>query len=87
MQGLCPPGTSHPFTLQLLHNLRETVRSVVVAHMDRSRLREALLSSRHRAEVMHVVVQLGQQIKDAVDDERRDDWTKNCEAFYAMLDK
>ena len=55
--------------------------------MDRSRLREALLSSRHRAEVMHVVVQLGQQIKDAVDDERRDDWTKNCEAFYAMLDK
>ena len=78
---------SHPFTLQLLGHLRETVRSVMVGQLDgESKLKEALLSSRHRAEVMHVVVGVGEKINAAVDEATRNDWVKVCEAFYTLLD-
>ena len=51
-----------------------------------SKLKEALLSSRHRAEVMHVVVGVGEEINTAVDEATRNDWVKVCEAFYTLLD-
>jgi len=109
MQRLCPPGVAHPFTLQLLHNLRECVRSCLVPHISnpevddakpaattqaepssgerKNQLRTALLSNRHRAELMHVVVQLGHSVKEHVDEQRGNDWSKMSEAFLSMLDK
>lgn len=86
MQAQMPPNTAHPFTLTLLENLRNTVRSCMVAHLEKSQLRSALLSSRHRAEVMHVIVQLGEEIKVSVDETVRNEWMHICEAFYTMLD-
>ena len=46
------------FTTQLLGHLRQCVKSVMVSQMEKSKLRGALLSSRSRAEVMHVIVQV-----------------------------
>lgn len=46
------------FSVNLLKNLRQCVRTVMVAQMEKSRLREALLSSRYRAEVMHNIIQV-----------------------------
>lgn len=85
-QNQTPPNVTHPFTLILLTNLRQTVRSCMVAHLEKSKLRSALLSSRHRAEVMHVLVMLGEEIKLSVDDVARNEWMHICEAFYLMLD-
>jgi hypothetical protein len=85
-QNQTPPNVTHPFTLVLLTNLRQTVRSCMVAHLEKSKLRSALLSSRHRAEVMHVLVMLGEEIKLSVDDVARNEWMHICEAFYLMLD-
>lgn len=58
MQSQVPPCSTHPFTLQLLTHLRQTVRSCMVAHLEKSQLRQALLSSRHRAEVRMTTAQI-----------------------------
>jgi hypothetical protein len=82
-----PPNSGPaPFTAQLLGNLRQCVKSVMVSQMEKSKLRAALLSSRSRAEVMHVIVQIGDQVAADAEAAGSDDWGSMREAFMSMLD-
>lgn len=80
-ETLCPP-----FSLTILSHLRQCVKSVVISHMEKSKLRQALLSSRGRAEVLHLIVQVGDQITQHTDDISLADWIQIKEAFMSMLD-
>ena len=80
--------TMAPFTRVLLGHLRQCVKSVMVSQMEKSRLRIALLSARSRAEVMHVIVQIGDEVAiDAVNATIATEWTQMKEAFMSMLDE
>ena len=79
-------GAPAPFSAQLLGHLRQCVKSVMVSQMEKSKLRAALLSSRSRAEVMHVIVQVGDLVANDVDSSVSDDWASMREAFMSMLD-
>jgi len=79
-------GAPAPFSTQLLGNLRQCVKSVMVSQMEKSKLRAALLSSRSRAEVMHIIVQVGDLVAKDVDSSVADDWASMREAFMSMLD-
>jgi hypothetical protein len=81
-----PHGNIAPFTLTLLHHLRQCVKSVMVSQMEKSRLRSALLSSRSRAEVMHVVVEIGDKVANSADETSSTEWVALREAFMSMLD-
>ena len=46
------------FAATLVGHLRQCLKSVMVSHTEKHQLRKALLSSRPRAEIMHVIVQV-----------------------------
>jgi hypothetical protein len=54
-------GKSIPPSVLLVH-LRQCIKSVMVSQMETKQLRKALVSSRKRAEVMHIILRLGDQI-------------------------
>jgi hypothetical protein len=58
----------------------------MVSQADRARLRQALLGSRHRAEVMHLVVSIGDKVAVSADPLLVEEWAQTREAFMAMLD-
>ena len=65
------------------------MKSVMVSFMERKRrsqLRQALLSSRSRAEVMHIVVQVGDKVSEEDMHGTDNDWVHIREAFMTMLD-
>ena len=77
------------FSLKLLTNLRQCLRSVMVSQMEKAQLRKALLSSRARAEVMQNVVQVGDQVAVWVTKSNSTvsaEWSQMREAFMSMLD-
>ena len=76
------------FTYMLLENLRNCLKSVMVAFLDKQQLRNALLSSRHRAEIMHIIVQVGDKICNSnnVDKIASNEWIQRRETFMSMLD-
>lgn len=75
-----------PFTVLLLGHLRQCVKSVMITYMEKKVLRQALLSCRQRAEMMHVIVELGNELSSIVDASIRLEWTTIKETFMAMLD-
>jgi hypothetical protein len=88
LQAQVPPGTVVPFTLILVSNLRQCVKSVMVSRMEKSQLRQALLSSRTRAEIMHVIVQLGDSLTELTKDNPISvEWVQIRDTFMAMLDQ
>lgn len=71
----------------LLSNLRQCVKNVIVTHMEKKKqLRETLLSEKARAEVMHVIVQVGDDISMETDTQLAEEWTQTKEAFMSLLD-
>lgn len=54
-------GNNIPPSVLLVH-LRQCIKSVMVSQMETKQLRKALVSSRKRAEVMHIILRLGDQI-------------------------
>lgn len=86
VEGWQPPVSPDKFAHEFLANLRQCVKSVMVSFMEKSQLRQALLSSRARAEVMHIIVQVGDKVSDQVDDDAVADWVHLREAFMSMLD-
>lgn len=75
-----------PFTNILLSNLRQCIKSVMVTQMDKNKLRQALISERTRAEVMHIIVQIGDKVSVVADSQLTEEWVQTREAFMAMLD-
>ena len=78
------------FTTILLNNLRQSVKSVMVSQMEKNKLRNALLSSRSRAEVLHVIVQIGDQVAQDAGGESTVvaiEWSQIRDAFMSMLDE
>lgn len=71
---------------EFVGNLRQCVTSVMVTFSDKNQLRSALLSSRSRAEVMHVIVKVGDKVGESVDLLAATEWTEVREAFMSMLD-
>lgn len=56
------PPLSIPNALLLLDRIHQCVKNVVVSHSEQNLLRQSLLSNRPRAELMHVIAQLGDAI-------------------------
>lgn len=54
-------GNGVPPSVLLVH-LRQCIKSVMVSQMETKQLRKALVSSRKRAEIMHIILRLGDQI-------------------------
>lgn len=61
-QSQAPPGHVAPFSLALLKNLRQCIRGVVVAQMEKAALKDALLTSRTRALLLNNVMELGDAV-------------------------
>ena len=71
----------------LLGHLRQCVKSVMISQMEKSQLRNALKSSRKRAEVMNVILRLGDKVVElANDSSKSSDWTQLRDAFMLMLE-
>jgi hypothetical protein len=89
-----PPGMGGPAEeeerrelLSLLGHLRQCVKTVMVSQMEKSQLRNALKSSRKRAEVMNVILKLGDKVVECTDDSSRAaDWSQLRDAFMLMLE-
>ena len=85
-QAAAAAGSTASFTLVLLTNLRQCVKSVMVSQMEKSKLKNTLLSARSRAEVMHVVVQIGDKVAKDTDESKSAEWVSIREAFMSLLD-
>lgn len=85
-QSQVPPGSVAIFTDVLLSNLRQCIKSVMVTQMEKSKLRQALISERTRAEVMHMVVQIGDKVMMSAERRLAEEWVQTREAFMSMLD-
>ena len=85
-QRQVPPGAVAVFTNILLTNLRQCIKSVMVTQMEKSKLRQALISDRTRAEVMHMIVQIGDKVSVLADRRLSEEWAQTREAFMSMLD-
>lgn len=85
-QRQVPPGAVAVFTNVLLSNLRQCIKSVMVTQMEKSKLRQALISERTRAEVMHMIVQIGDKVRLSADARLAEEWVQTREAFMSMLD-
>ena len=58
----------------------------MISQMEKNKLRVALTSSRIRAEIMHVIIQVGTKVSEDASTEGAADWTQMSEAFMSMLD-
>jgi len=85
-QRQVPPGAVAIFTNILLSNLRQCIKSVMVTQMEKSELRQALISDRTRAETMHMIVQIGDKVSVLADRRLSEEWVQTREAFMSMLD-
>lgn len=85
-QNMAPPGVPAEFTNILLSNLRQCMKSVLVTQIEKSKLRTALMSDRNRAEVMHMIVTIGDKVSTVSDLRLREDWIQTREAFMSTLD-
>jgi hypothetical protein len=76
------------FSVELLKSLKQCVKTVMVAQNEKNQLRASLLSSRHRAEVMHNIIQVGDKIAKALTEESNIavQWDQMREVFMAKLD-
>jgi UTP-glucose-1-phosphate uridylyltransferase len=76
------------YSVSMLQNLRQCIKTVMVSQMEKSRLREALLSSRYRAEAMHNIILAGDKIAKHLTESSAaaQQWVEMREAFMAMLD-
>jgi hypothetical protein len=74
------------FTNVLLVHLRHCIKAVMVTQMEKNKLRQALISERTRAEVMHIVVQIGDKVKGSAEPQLAVEWDQTREAFMAMLE-
>jgi len=54
--------------------------------MEKSKLKNTLLSARSRAEVMHVIVQIGDKVAKDTDSSKSSEWVAIREAFMSLLD-
>jgi hypothetical protein len=87
MQGGSLSIASENAALELLSQLRQCVKNVIITHMEkRKQLRDTLLSEKARAELMHLIVQVGDNVSLETDAQHAEEWMQTKEAFMAMLD-
>lgn len=82
------PGTQHPYSRELLSNLRQCLKNVMITQMDRrDMLREALLAEKVRAEILYLIVQVGDGMaQGGVEQVGMVEWVQTREAFMSLLD-
>jgi hypothetical protein len=85
-QKTMPANNTAPFTNILLINLRVCIKSVLVTQMEKKQLRQALVSDRSRAQIMHMIVQIGDRVAAVADRQLAEEWAHTREAFMSMLD-
>jgi hypothetical protein len=74
------------FSSSLLSKLRQCLKNAMVAQTEKSLLRKALLPSRTRAEVFHVIVRIGDTVSPSAQKKTVEDWESTKEGFLKMLD-
>jgi hypothetical protein len=82
------PGTQHLYSRELLSNLRQCLKNVMITQMDRrDMLREALLAEKVRAEILYLIVQVGDGMaQGGVEQVGMEEWVQTREAFMSLLD-
>ena len=87
-QGLPDASAAAGFANVLVIHLRQCLKTAMVTQMEKHKLRQTLLSDRARAELMHVIVQIGDKVSTSgiCDAQLCEEWTQTREAFMVMLD-
>jgi hypothetical protein len=80
------PELALNYTNELLNNLRQCLKNVMITQMEKNQLRESLLSERTRAEIMHVAVTLGDNVSTSADQRNLEEWKQTRDAFMSFLD-
>jgi hypothetical protein len=84
--GPVDPSAALKFADELLNNLRECLKNIIVSQMEKNQLRESLLAERTRAEIMNVVVEVGDQVYPASSPKVAEDWQQTRDAFMSLLE-
>ena len=86
--GSIAAATANGFATVLVLHLRQCLKTAMVTQMEKHKLRQALLSDRARAELMHVVVEVGDKVASSgrCDLQLSGEWAQTREAFMVMLD-
>jgi hypothetical protein len=74
------------FSNDLLNNLKQCLKNIMITQMEKNNLRESLLAERTRAEIMHIIVTLGDTITSDVDSQVIEEWKQTRDAFMSFLD-
>jgi hypothetical protein len=76
------------YSRELLGHLRQCLKNIMITQMDKkSQLRESLLVERARAEVLYVIVRMGDQILGTWSDaQAKVEWVQTREAFMSLLE-
>ena len=61
------------------------MKTVMVTQMEKSKLREALMMVRQRAEIMHSIVRCGDQLAAKLETSAQGDWIQLRDTFMNML--
>lgn len=81
-------GYDHEELVTLLSRLRQTIKSVVIAQMEKPQLRTALKSGRRRSEIMQAIIRLGDRVVESVgQDSKRTDWEQLRDTFLELLNE
>lgn len=84
--GTTDPIVALQFTDDLLNNLRQCLKNILVIQLEKNQLRESLLSERTRAEIMNVVVEVGDQIYPVASPKLAEEWQQTRDAFMSCLE-
>lgn len=76
------------YTKELVGHLRQCLKNIMITQMDKkAQLRESLLAEKTRAEVLYLVVQMGDQILTTWNDaQAKVEWVQTREAFMSLLE-
>ncbi len=84
--GAMDPTVALQFTDDLLNNVRQCLKNILVIQLEKNQLRESLLSERTRAEIMNVVVEVGDQIFQVATPRVAEEWQQTRDAFMSCLE-
>lgn len=70
----------------LLNHLKQVLKNIMITQMEKNQLKESLLSEKTRAEIMHVIVSLGDHVSATADHQMVEEWRQTRDAFMSLLD-
>lgn len=74
------------YATDLLQNVKQILKNIMITQLEKNQLREALLGEKTRAEVMHIVISLGDTVASIVESQVAEEWKQTKDAFMSLLE-